>query len=152
MPPLEITCHCYVLNDDTFACVERPGAALKVSGYGLTSSVPGRASERLLHATMTLTNVNKCKKAYSNFTITNSMLCSGDGDGHVDSCMGDSGGTAAAINPTTEKWELVGLTSCAQHGSSTVLTRVSKFTDWIRESIQRGRVHPPSPCQQQPGR
>ena len=56
----------------------------------------------------------------------------------MDTCQGDSGGPLACFNEEQGKYYLQGVTSfgfnCARARSPGVYTRVSEFSDWIREN------------------
>jgi len=65
-------------------------------------------------------------------------MCAGFEEGGVDTCQGDSGGPLACFNEEQGKYYLQGVTSfgfnCARARSPGVYTRVSEFSDWIREN------------------
>lgn len=137
-------------GNTTGACLDRPGTQLYVTGYGLRRNDgwrPVTHSDALYQVVMPIVSQDRCKVAHPNDPITDSMICSGDGQGSVDSCHGDSGGPAAAFNPVTNEWQLVGLTSwgpkrCAVRGGHAVVTRVSKFISWISKTVQKMRRQP----------
>ena len=80
------------LADSSLAGDALAGQSLTVSGWGTLSS--GGSQPSVLHkvSVPAVTNA-QCSQAYSQYTITNAMLCAGNiQNGGVDSCQGDSGG------------------------------------------------------------
>jgi uncharacterized repeat protein (TIGR01451 family) len=74
--------------------------------------------------------------------ITENMMCAGLlYKGGRGACFGDSGGPLMVQDPTTNNWNLAGLVSwgygCALPGLPGVYTRVSQFTSWVTETMQR---------------
>ncbi|MFN2125351.1 MAG: trypsin-like serine protease [Candidatus Promineifilaceae bacterium] len=90
----------------------------------------------------------ECNTAYGDpdsQVITENMLCAGYiYKGGYDSCYGDSGGPLVIQMPESEEWQLAGLVSwgygCAYPGSPGVYTRISEFTNWVTEFIERPDV------------
>ena len=77
-----------------------------VMGWGATSS-GGWSSNTLLEVDVPIDD--DCG-SYSNWEITNNMVCAGDGNGGEDSCQGDSGGPLIMTNDEGE-YELIGVVS-----------------------------------------
>ena len=75
-------------------------------GWGATSS-GGSSSAILLEVDVPIDD--GCG-SYSNSSITNNMVCAGDGNGGEDSCQGDSGGPLIMTNDDGE-YELIGIVS-----------------------------------------
>ena len=75
-------------------------------GWGATSS-GGGSSQVLLEVDVPIDN--DCGN-YSNWEITNNMVCAGDSNGGEDSCQGDSGGPLIMTNGDGE-YELIGIVS-----------------------------------------
>jgi Trypsin len=65
-----------------------------------------------------------------------SNLCAGFAAGGVDSCAGSGGGPLAAVDKAGHKYQ-IGISSwgvgCGKPNKYSVYTRVSAFTDWIKE-------------------
>ena len=80
------------LADSSLAGDFLVGRSLTVSGWGTLSS--GGSQPGVLHKVDVPAVSNaQCAQAYSQYSITNAMLCAGDiANGGVDSCQGDSGG------------------------------------------------------------
>ena len=77
-----------------------------VMGWGATSS-GGNSSNILLEVDVPIDD--SCG-SYSNWEITNNMICAGDSNGGEDSCQGDSGGPLIMTNDDGE-YELIGIVS-----------------------------------------
>eukprot|EP00096_Caligus_rogercresseyi_P015666 TRINITY_DN8139_c0_g1_i1.p1 TRINITY_DN8139_c0_g1~~TRINITY_DN8139_c0_g1_i1.p1 ORF type:complete len:272 (+),score=22.11 TRINITY_DN8139_c0_g1_i1:37-816(+) len=99
-----------------------------VSGWGVVNS-DGTLSDVLRAVKIKIMSYLKCNLLYLN-ALDKSMLCAGGR--RKDSCQGDSGG------PLTKKNKLVGIVSwgigCAHPWWPGVYTKVSEFTDWIKEN------------------
>ncbi|MDM8565554.1 serine protease [Candidatus Halobeggiatoa sp. HSG11] len=81
-----------------------------------------------------------CKKSYSNIDVTDQMLCAGFAEGGKDSCEGDSGGPLVIWSPEHLRWVQVGIVShgekpCGLRDTYGIYTRVSAYTDFIKEHI-----------------
>ena len=99
-------------------------------GWGATSS-GGSSSAILLEVDVPIDD--SCG-SYSNSSITNNMVCAGDGNGGEDSCQGDSGGPLIMTNSDGE-YELIGIVSwgygCADAGYPGVYSRIYPRLDWF---------------------
>jgi secreted trypsin-like serine protease len=99
-------------------------------GWGATSS-GGSSSNILLEVDVPIDD--SCGN-YSNSSITNNMVCAGDGNGGEDSCQGDSGGPLIMTNSDGE-YELIGIVSwgygCADAGYPGVYSRIYPRLDWF---------------------
>jgi transmembrane serine protease 9 len=122
---------------------------MTVMGWGLTKSgVDDSYSDVLLETTVDYISNEECKEAYADITaeypnvvITDGMMCSYKKDTSI--CTGDSGGplflekehgeigdqpTQVGINSWVKK-------PCASPGYPDVYTRVSYYSDWIKETV-----------------
>ena len=103
-------------------------------GWGATSS-GGWGSTYLLEVDVPIDN--SCGN-YSNWEITNNMVCAGDNNGGEDSCQGDSGGPLIMTNGDGE-YELIGIVSwgygCAEAGYPGVYSRIWTRKDWFFDYI-----------------
>ena len=105
-----------------------------VMGWGATSS-GGWGSTYLMEVDVPIDN--SCGN-YSNWEITNNMVCAGDNNGGEDSCQGDSGGPLIMTNGDGE-YELIGIVSwgygCADAGYPGVYSRIWTRKDWFFDYI-----------------
>lgn len=114
-----------------------PPARVTISGWGLTSNLPGSDPENLKKAVIRTVDNDVCNQADAG-DITDRMLCAGEvGKGF---CHGDSGGPATTSEPNWADRTLVGIisrmgnpssTNCANANTYDVLTRVSAYRTWI---------------------
>ncbi|CAG00148.1 unnamed protein product [Tetraodon nigroviridis] len=78
------------------------------------------------------------RPAYLNGRVRDHEMCAGNIEGGTDSCQGDSGGPL--VCNSQNRFILQGVTSwglgCANAMKPGVYARVSKFTDWISQTIQ----------------
>ena len=84
-----------------------PGTTVTVSGWGALS-YGGSSPDILQTVDMPLISNDECRSYYG-ATITDDMICAYEYG--KDSCQGDSGGPLTAVNPTTNRVELVGIVS-----------------------------------------
>uniref|UniRef100_A0A8C0M1B2 Kallikrein related peptidase 11 n=3 Tax=Canis lupus TaxID=9612 RepID=A0A8C0M1B2_CANLF len=85
-------------------------------------------------ANITIINHEECEKAYPG-NITNTMVCASVLESGKDSCQGDSGG------PLVCDGSLQGIISwgqdpCAVTRKPGVYTKVCKYVDWIRKTME----------------
>jgi len=103
-------------------------------GWGATQS-GGSSSAILLEVDVPIDN--SCG-SYSNSSITNNMVCAGDGNGGEDSCQGDSGGPLIMTNSDGE-YELIGIVSwgygCAEAQYPGVYSRIYPRLSWFFQYI-----------------
>lgn len=106
-----------------------------VSGWGTTSS-GGGAADILRKVTVPVVTDAKCRQAYGQADILDSMICAGLDEGGKDSCQGDSGGPMTSV--VNGERVLSGIVSwgygCAEPGYPGVYTEVSHFIEWIAEN------------------
>ncbi|NWX12217.1 FA7 factor, partial [Aegotheles bennettii] len=107
----------------------------RVSGWGRLLD-GGATSSVLMRVDLPRVKSKICEKE-TDLNITENMFCAGDLTGVKDSCKGDSGGPHATIYKNT--WFLTGIVSwgrgCAVEGTYGVYTRVSKYTDWLKNHM-----------------
>lgn len=119
--------------------LDSAGVFASVVGWGNLSE-RGPDSPTLQKVTIPIIANIKCQQNYKPDIITDNMLCAGYEQGGKDSCQGDSGGPLLVLNSNLE-WEQAGIVSwgkgCAQPKFYGVYTRVSRFNDWIRETIDQ---------------
>ncbi|MBN3314035.1 TRYB1 Tryptase, partial [Atractosteus spatula] len=76
-----------------------------------------------------------CQSMYKREIIRENMMCAGYEDGKKDTCLGDSGGPL--VCKKGDSWIQTGIASiggrCDRSNSAGIYTRVSSFTDWIKE-------------------
>lgn len=107
------------------------GENCTVSGWG-TIREGGPITVILNAVTKPIVSNEECNRAYGG-RITDDMMCAGLPEGGRDACQGDSGG------PLLVDKAVLGVVSwgrgCARPGFPGVYTRVSFFTNWIRENM-----------------
>ncbi|XP_049881908.1 trypsin, alkaline B-like [Pectinophora gossypiella] len=113
-------------------------------GWGRTNPYIATPSTILQEVVVNKINNTVCRQRYAlleaqfnqPFPVTSSMICAGILDvGGRDACQGDSGG------PLIYNGVVVGVTSwgygCAQAYAPGVSARVSNYTNWILDTVQR---------------
>jgi uncharacterized repeat protein (TIGR01451 family) len=121
-----------------------------VTGWGNRSAQPTPGGfdypETLHQVELPILSNEACNEAfeanYISGDVTENMMCAGfQYKGGRDSCFGDSGGPLMVQDSTTSNWNLAGLVSwgygCAMPGLPGVYTRVSQFTPWVTETMER---------------
>lgn len=113
-----------------------------ISGWGRTADK--RRTVLLMKAWIPVVNMEQCRsvkpdssQSSSAYRFTNNMICAGDG--HSDSCSGDSGGAYAILDPQEEtRYYVAGLVSwgpkCGTYG---LYTKVANYVEWITEVMSR---------------
>jgi len=127
-------------GNENIAAIDIPSADLEyenghlctVSGWGTTSE-GGSLAKVLMKVEVPVVSDAKCRDAYGQSDIADSMICAGTDEGGKDSCQGDSGG------PLMCGFGLDGIVSwgygCAQPGFPGVYTQTSYFVAWINENM-----------------
>ncbi|XP_074084906.1 plasma kallikrein-like isoform X2 [Macrotis lagotis] len=109
-----------------------------VTGWGFTQE-NGEIQDTLQKVNIPLIPLEECKEKYSQYEITDQMICAGYKEGGKDACKGDSGGPLSCKDSNGE-WDLVGITSwgdgCAKKDHPGVYTKVHTYLDWIFGIIQ----------------
>ncbi|XP_054609068.1 plasma kallikrein-like [Dunckerocampus dactyliophorus] len=112
------------------------GTSSWITGWGTTSVDDPTHPDILQEANLPIVGNKECE-CYLDITITDNFLCAGLKEGGKDSCQGDSGGPLMSKNNLS--WVLLGITSfgfsCARPKSPGVYTRVSKYKEWIVNTI-----------------
>ncbi|XP_037376584.1 plasminogen isoform X1 [Talpa occidentalis] len=109
-----------------------------ITGWGETQGTFGAG---LLKEAQIPVIENKVCNRYEllNGRVRSSELCAGDLVGGTDSCQGDSGGPLVCFEK--DKYILQGVTSwglgCARPNKPGVYVRVSRFVNWIEETMSR---------------
>ncbi|XP_074128786.1 transmembrane protease serine 11B-like protein [Sminthopsis crassicaudata] len=111
-----------------------PGSDVVVTGWGALSK-DGEFPKLLQKAPVKIIDTGICnsKDSYDGL-ISDTMLCAGYIEGHIDACQGDSGGPL--VHPNSRKiWFLVGIVSwgddCGKKNKPGVYTRVTSYRSWI---------------------
>jgi len=113
------------------------GTISTVIGWGLTTE-GGEPSPELREVDLPLVNLAECQTALGEGAAPDeTMVCAGFTEGGKDSCQGDSGGPLVVNNNGTI--EQMGVVSygigCARPNLPGVYARVSRFADWISDTI-----------------
>nr|DAA64589.1 TPA_exp: serine protease-like protein 1 [Locusta migratoria] len=108
--------------------------AATLSGWGSTSnSMLPETSDTLHYAEVTVIPTVNCYALMTDdSTFNNNNICSGPVTGKISSCVGDIG------SPLVQYGNLIGVVSwntvpCGTFGMPIVYTRVSAYSDWIKE-------------------
>lgn len=125
----------------------REGLLGYISGFGRTER--GSAAVQLRAAMIPVANMDKCGSVKPDppadnyaYVFTDNMICAGDG--HRDSCGGDSGGAYAIMDPHDEtRYYVAGLVSwgpkCGTYG---LYTKVANYMDWITKTMSQQEDEP----------
>jgi V8-like Glu-specific endopeptidase len=129
------------------ACLPVPGASYTdktatLTGWGREWD-NGPLSNQLHEITLPVVSNSKCMDWYSNsgsrqYIPEDTFLCAGFEEGERDACSGDSGGPLVSFRDD-QRAEVIGVVSwglgCGAKGRPGVYTRVTKFIDWIYQTI-----------------
>jgi trypsin len=131
-----------ILNLATAAKAPVEGAAVKILGFGTTSS-GGSLPYAARQVAVSVANFQNCDGLYGAL-VNNLQFCTSTAGGK-DSCQGDSGGPLL-----DSSGHLAGLVSygfgCAEPNTPSVNTRVSAYKDWIHNNICKLSKKPPATC------
>ncbi|XP_071816178.1 uncharacterized protein [Apostichopus japonicus] len=119
------------------------------TGWGRTSA-GGETAYILREDELPLRSSESCDrelKAHGSTTITENMICAGYEYGFDATCKGDSGGPLVC-QEANGHWTLVGITSWGYGCQSTsVFTKVSRFTDFIDAVIHGDPLSEGTECE-----
>lgn len=106
-----------------------------VVGWG-TTYYGGKESTVQRQAQLPVWRNDDCDQTYFQ-PITSSFICAGYPEGGKDACQGDSGGPL--MLKVEGHWIQIGIVSfgnkCGEPGYPGVYTRITEYTDWIRENM-----------------
>ncbi|XP_075217998.1 serine proteinase stubble isoform X2 [Lycorma delicatula] len=115
-----------------------------VAGWGKTDTTYGKTGTNILHkATVPILSDKEClewhKHKRINIELHREMFCAGHSDGHMDACLGDSGGPLIVFDSKSNRWTLAGITSagfgCAVDHQPGIYHNVALTADWIASHI-----------------
>ncbi|XP_037032043.1 trypsin-1 isoform X2 [Bradysia coprophila] len=117
------------------------GDVAVVSGWGWTmeDQSTGDPANILQKASVNVWKNSDCQKSFrekgSDIILTENQICAGHVSGGIDSCWADSGGPLITPNHS-----LIGVVStgvgCGRPGLPGIYTRVSKYINWIKQTIE----------------
>lgn len=123
--PIQLSCN-YTVSD----------ISTLIAGTGLTNDVDGKLSSSLQWTNLTTISNERCTKLFSSIaSIKSSNLC-GIGGPKQGACHGDSGtALIREINGMQIQIGVVswGLLHGCERGFPNVFTRISSYTDWIKQ-------------------
>ncbi|XP_068212907.1 clotting factor B-like [Palaemon carinicauda] len=131
----------YDMNSDPLV-----GRTVTVAGWGLSDELleGGELADTLQKVDLKVLSLPKCtewiEKALGMYhPLRATQLCAGIEEGGKDACTGDSGGPLMLRNANGQQ-VAIGIVSsgfgCGRRQQPGVYTRVSKFVDWIIETIE----------------
>lgn len=112
----------------------KPSTECSICGWGNTDYPNFKPADKLQCVDLPIVKTDLCNKSYRG-AIHDDIMCIGLMEGGKDSCQGDSGGPAIC-NGRLQGIVMGGL-FCAQKDYPGVYTRVSHYTEWIRNTIKR---------------
>ncbi|XP_045128810.1 proclotting enzyme-like isoform X7 [Portunus trituberculatus] len=122
---------CLPQSDESYV-----GRDATVVGWG-TIYFGGPVASTLQEVTIPVWTNEECNAAYEQ-DIIDKQICAGAREGGKDSCQGDSGGPLLLQQGGANRWAIAGVVSwgirCAEPGNPGVYTRVSRYSQWIRNN------------------
>jgi secreted trypsin-like serine protease len=74
----------------------------------------------------------------NNMLDARTQICAGVSGANKDTCQGDSGGPLVVQDPSSKRWELIGLTSWGYGcGDGGVYTKCSAYRSWVEQKMGR---------------
>jgi secreted trypsin-like serine protease len=133
---------------DAFAV--RAGQTATAVGWGVTEPYGTVSSALLQEVALPIVDQVECQAATPVIKLFDTTLCAGPAQGGKDTCRGDSGGPLLIPGPDGIAWNQVGITSygqsaCAEPGYYGVYTRVSRYAQWISDTICSAQEKPAKP-------
>lgn len=123
------------------------GAYVRVVGFGKTTE-GGNISETLRQVNVQYVDSEPCLSTWSQYD-SHLHLCAGTEEGGKDSCDSDSGSPLFIVQQGRRPI-VVGLVGdgigCGRAGIPALYTRVSTFSDWIRQTVCEISSNPPLTC------
>jgi len=116
------------------------GETVTVSGWGLLSD-GGKAARKLQEVDLEIIWMKECREDfhYKKTWISSKMMCTFKQN--QDACQGDSGGPLIRVNPTTGRYEQVGVVSwgigCASPKYPGVFVKLSHYLTWILKKTSK---------------
>jgi len=116
------------------------GETVTVSGWGLLSD-GGNAAKKLREVDLKIIWMKQCRENfhYKKSWISSKMMCTFKED--ADACQGDSGGPLVRVNPTSGRYEQVGVVSwgigCASPKYPGVFVKLSHYLSWILKKTSK---------------
>ncbi|XP_064095521.1 clotting factor B-like isoform X2 [Macrobrachium nipponense] len=129
------------------------GRPVTVAGWGLTDEVKegGELADTLQKVELEVLSLTKCREWIEEllgryYPLRETQLCAGLEEGLKDSCTGDSGGPLLLKNAENQR-VAIGVVStgfgCGRPRQPGVYTRVSKFLEWIIDTIKESGHYVP---------
>ncbi|KAK6634645.1 hypothetical protein RUM43_012046 [Polyplax serrata] len=115
-----------------------------VAGWGKTDTTYGKTGTNVLQkAGVPILSDDECldwhRRKNIHVELHKEMFCAGHSDGHMDACLGDSGGPLIVLHKG--KWTLAGITSagfgCAVDHQPGIYHKVAFTSKWISNIINR---------------
>merc|ERR1711971_59149 len=116
------------------------GETVTVSGWGLLSD-GGKAAKKLQEVDLEIIWMKECREDfhYKKSWISSKMMCTFKQNS--DACQGDSGGPLVRVNPTSGRYEQVGVVSwgigCASPKYPGVFVKLSHYLSWILKKTSK---------------
>ncbi|XP_026994987.2 chymotrypsinogen A-like [Tachysurus fulvidraco] len=114
------------------------GTNVWATGWGRISNINSQLAQKLQEVKLQIVSNSDCAQKYSQFIITDGMMCAISPVSGQDTCQGDSGGPLEVkFNGSWIQGGIVSFTSargCASPSIPSGYTRVSQYEDWINSN------------------